>query len=238
MQALTSSVTSAEQIRANLAAIEDRIVQACARAGRDRSDVLLVAVSKTFEADAIDAAVAAGVTDIGENRVQEFRAKAPDLASRPRAHLIGHLQSNKAKEAAALFDVVQTIDSVELAQKLGRYAAAAGKTVDVLVQVNVGEEPQKSGVASSAAMSLAAAVREVNGVAMRGFMTIPPVAREEETRHHFRLMRALAAEARERFALSRLELSMGMSDDFEIAIEEGATMIRLGRAIFGHREKA
>lgn len=228
-------MSTLEHIATNLASIEARIEAACARAGRARADVLLVAVSKTFEAAAIDAAVAAGITDVGENRVQEFRDKMPQIAARPRTHLIGHLQSNKAKDAAALFDCIQTIDSRELATRLGRHAPA-GKRLEVLVQVNVGDEPQKNGVAIDDAIPLARAIRDDGAVNFAGFMTIPPIASEETTRGYFRAMRRVAEEAASLFGMSRVELSMGMSEDFELAIDEGATMIRLGRAIFGQRE--
>lgn len=236
MPPAASSVSTHESIRANLQRIEQRISDACARAGRRREEVLLIAVSKTFDAAAIDAAIACGVSDIGENRVQEYRDKAPQMRSTPRAHLIGHLQSNKAKDAVRLFDVVQTIDSADLATRLARHAAAAGKRVEVLVQVNVGEEPQKSGVPIGEALELARRVKAIEELDLRGFMTIPPVGSEEETREYFRSMRRLGDEAAVALAMERVELSMGMSEDFALAIEEGATMIRLGRAIFGSRE--
>src|SRR5687767_14645163 len=143
-----------DEIRSNTAALERRIADACARAGRPRSDVRLVAVSKTFPASDVDLAIAAGMTDIGENKVQEARDKKPSVTGSAVWHLIGHLQSNKAKDAVRLFDVIQTVDSLELAEKLGRAAEAAGKRQEILLQVNIGREPQKSGVDPSAAAGL------------------------------------------------------------------------------------
>ena len=210
-------------IAENLAAVESRISAACHRAGRKRSDVTLVAVSKTFGAERVDEAIAAGVTHIGENRVQEARDKKPQVRGAARWHLIGHLQSNKAKDAVRIFDVIETVDSVELAQKIARASDAAR---DVLLQVNVGDEPQKSGVATENVNNVVQQIREVDGVKLIGLMAIPPIG---DPRKHFRRLREL----RDQVGLE--QLSMGMSEDFEIAIEEGSTMVRIGRAIFGAR---
>jgi PLP dependent protein len=210
-------------IAENLAAVEQRIAAACGRAGRKRSEVTLVAVSKTFPADRVDAAIAAGVTHIGENRVQEARDKKPLVRGSARWHLIGHLQSNKAKDAVRIFDVIETVDSVDLAQKIARASEAAR---DVLLQVNLGEEAQKSGVAPNDVEAMARQIRGISGVNLIGLMAIPPVG---DARAHFRRLRAL----RDQIGLAHL--SMGMSEDFEIAIEEGSTMVRIGRAIFGPR---
>jgi PLP dependent protein len=213
-------------IRENLAAVEARIAAACARAGRQRSDVTLVAVSKTFPASAVDEAIAAGATDVGENRVQEARDKKPDVRGKARWHLIGHLQSNKAKDAAKLFDVVQTVDSVSLAEKLSR---AATTPLDVLIEVNIGNEPQKAGATTGDIDELVRGVGQLPNLRLQGLMTIPPVGTAEESRRYFRELRTM------RDAHGLRELSMGMSEDFEVAIEEGATIIRVGRAIFGSR---
>jgi pyridoxal phosphate enzyme (YggS family) len=217
-------------IRDNVAAVEGRISAACARAGRARSEVTLVAVSKTCPASMIDDAVAAGLTEIGENRVQEARDKKSSVRGSARWHLIGHLQSNKARDAVRIFDVIQTVDSVALAEKIGRAADALGKQQDVLLEVNIGDEPQKSGVATTDLPALARDVRNIAALRVRGLMSIPPVESEEQTRRYFRQLRALGD------ALGMDELSMGMSEDFEIAIEEGSTMVRIGRAIFGSRD--
>ena len=213
-------------IRDDLQSVERRIAQACARAGRGRDEVTLVAVSKTNPAEMIDEAIAAGVTEVGENRVQEARDKKPLVRGRARWHLIGHLQSNKAKDAVRLFDVIQTIDRTDLAEKVARAAASAGKVQEVLIEVNIGNEPQKSGAAPADAGALADSVHKLDSLRLRGLMAIPPA---EDARRSFGELRAL----RDRLGLE--ELSMGMTDDFETAIEEGATIIRVGRAIFGER---
>lgn len=214
-----------DAVRANVAAVEAKIAAACARAGRKRDEVTLVAVTKTFPAAAIDFAVAAGIADVGENRVQEARDKQPETTAKARWHLIGHLQSNKAKDAVRLFDVIQTIDSLDLAEKLAK--AAAGKRIEALLQVNIGREPQKSGIEVDDVVSVA---KQVGGILdLRGLMAIPPHGAAEETRAYFRELRKLRDE------LALPELSMGMSEDYETAIEEGATIIRVGRAIFGER---
>jgi pyridoxal phosphate enzyme (YggS family) len=223
------------EIRHNLHKIEAQVRRACVLAGRRREDVTLIGVSKTFPAEAVDAAVAEGVGDIGENRVQELRDKRPAIASHPRFHLIGHLQSNKAKDAVRLFDVIHTVDSIELAEKLSKAAAASEKSIGVLIQVNVGDEPQKSGVRPDAVRELALAVMALPAVMLRGLMAIPPVGLPEEARPHFRRLRALRDELRPEMPAGFIDLSMGMSEDFEVAIEEGATMIRVGRALFGSR---
>jgi PLP dependent protein len=214
------------EIRANAEAVEARIAAACERAGRARTEVRLVAVSKTFPSSDVEHAIAAGMTDIGENKVQEARDKKPAVASGARWHLIGHLQSNKAKDAVRLFDVIQTVDSYELAEKLGRAAETAGKRQDVLLQVNVGRELQKSGAAPEETAALVKRIGAIAALQVTGLMTIPPVG---DARPYFRELRAM------RDDLGLTELSMGMTDDFETAIEEGATIIRVGRAIFGSR---
>lgn len=219
----------AVSIADNLAAVEKRMRAACERSGRKRDDVTLVAVSKTFPAARIDDAIAAGVTHIGENRVQEARDKKPQVGGAARWHLIGHLQSNKAKDAVRLFDMIETVDSVELAEKIDRAAETAGKAQDVLLQVNVGDEWQKSGVAPADVESASRQVRALKGLRLLGLMAIPPIGAPEEARRHFRRLR----EIRDQIGL--VHLSMGMSEDFEIAIEEGSTIVRIGRAIFGPR---
>jgi pyridoxal phosphate enzyme (YggS family) len=218
-----------DEIRANIEAVQARVAAACRRAGRARSEVTLIAVTKTFPASDVDHAIAAGMTDVGENKVQEARDKKPDVPLPARWHLIGHLQSNKAKDAVRLFDVVQTVDSAELAGKLARSAEAAGKRQTVLLQVNVGGEEQKSGAAPSAIPEVARAVEALPSLHLAGLMAIPPHHEPEAMRPYFRRLREL------RDQLGLRELSMGMTDDFEVAIEEGATMIRVGRAIFGNR---
>lgn len=218
---------SADEIRANAAAVNARIDAACHRAGRKREDVTLVAVTKTFPADAVSFAIEAGLTHVGENKVQEARDKQPAVRGSARWHLIGHLQSNKAKDAVRLFDMIETVDRIDLAEKLAKAAGAAGKRQEVMLQINIGREPQKSGASPAEAEPLASAIRALDDLSLRGLMAIPPF--DEDPRPHFRALREL----RDRLGVA--ELSMGMSEDYEIAIEEGSTLVRVGRAIFGAR---
>jgi pyridoxal phosphate enzyme (YggS family) len=222
-------MSRAEEIRANLADVETRIRAACARAGRKRSDVTLVAVTKTFPAADVDHVIAAGVADLGENKVQEARDKQPLVTGAARWHLIGHLQSNKAKDSVKQFDVIQSVDSFELAVRLGRFAELLGKRQEILLQVNIGNEEQKSGAWIDDVPMLVSRINSIDGVSLTGLMAIPPAGQGEDSRFYFRELRTLRDEAK------LPELSMGMTDDFEIAIEEGATIIRVGRAIFGSR---
>lgn len=223
------NVSRSDQIHGNLVTVEERIAAACARAGRPRAAVRLVAVTKTFPASDVELVLAAGATEVGENKVQETRDKRPAVAAAARWHLIGHLQSNKVKDAVRLFDVIQTVDSLELAQKIARTAEALGKRQEVLLQVNVGGESQKSGAEAREVLALAGAVASLSSLHLSGLMTIPPVGEAEAMRPHFRELAAMGHD------LGLQELSMGMTDDFEVAIEEGATIVRVGRAIFGAR---
>jgi pyridoxal phosphate enzyme (YggS family) len=217
-------------IRANLGRVQEAVARACARAGRSPDHVLLIAVSKTVEAERVRMAVAAGVAALGENRVQEARDKIEALGRPVPWHLIGSLQTNKAKDAARLFDWIHSVDRLELAQELSRRVPAGGRTLNVLLQVNLGEEPQKGGVAPAEVKRLCEAVAGLPGLQVRGLMAIPPAApTAEATRPHFRRLREL------RDGLGLEHLSMGMSADFEVAIEEGSTMVRVGTAIFGPR---
>jgi pyridoxal phosphate enzyme (YggS family) len=222
-------VSRADEIRAGVASLEARIAAACVRAGRGRDGVRLVAVSKTFPSSDVELAIAAGMTDVGENKVQEARDKKPAVQGSARWHLIGHLQSNKAKDAVRIFDVIQTVDTVELAEKIARAADSAGKRQDVLLQVNIGRELQKSGAAPDDVPELARRVAALGGVRLAGLMAIPPAGEPDAMRPYFHELRAM------RDDLGLTELSMGMTDDFEVAIAEGATIIRVGRAIFGSR---
>jgi pyridoxal phosphate enzyme (YggS family) len=219
-----------QEIRANLERVQAAIAGACARAGRSAADVLLIAVSKTVEVERIRLAIAAGVTALGENRVQEAREKIETLGRPVPWHLVGPLQTNKAKDAARLFDWIHSVDRLELARELDRRARALGRTIDALVEVNVGEEPQKSGVRPHEIKPLLDALASLDGLRIRGLMAIPPLASDpEQTRPHFRRLRDL------RDTAGLEHLSMGMSADFEVAVEEGATMVRVGTAIFGPR---
>jgi pyridoxal phosphate enzyme (YggS family) len=216
-------------IRENVAAVEERIALACARSGRTRGEVTLVAVSKTFPASFIDEAIDAGITEVGENRVQEAREKKPLVRGAARWHLIGHLQTNKARDAVRLFDVIQAVDSLDLAEKLARAAEAHGKRQDVMLQVNIGDEPQKSGIERAEVDAVARHAAALPSLRVIGLMALPPIGTPEESRPYFRELRSM------RDALGLEHLSMGMSEDFEAAIEEGSTIVRVGRAIFGSR---
>lgn len=213
----------------NVESVEARIAAACARVSRSRDSVTLVAVTKTFPASDVELAIAAGMTNVGENKVQETRDKKPAVAGSARWHLIGHLQSNKAKDAVRLFDVIQTVDSLELVERIARIAESEGKRQEVLVQVNVGNEEQKSGAEIADVPSIVQHISALPSLHVSGLMAIPPFVSPEEVRPYFRKLKAL------RDDLGLPELSMGMTDDFEVAIEEGATIIRVGRAIFGAR---
>jgi pyridoxal phosphate enzyme (YggS family) len=228
---------SETDIRANLAAVQERIAVAARRAGRREDSVLLVGVSKTVDAERVRAAIAAGVPALGENRVQEAREKIAILG-RPRPwHLIGHLQTNKVKDALESFDLIHSVDRLPLAEALSRRAAEAGRRADVLVQVNVGEEPQKGGLRADELRGALETMAGLPGLRLRGLMTIPPLPHEpEDSRPYYKEMRRLLDEARRWGHTPDLtELSMGMSGDFEVAVQEGATIVRVGTAIFGSR---
>ena len=219
--------------------MRDRIARAAGRAGRDPSHITLIAVSKTFGADAVRAAAAAGQIHFGENKVQEAQTKRVATGDLKIVwHLIGHLQSNKAKKAAVEFDVIHSIDSADLVRKIDTAAAALGRPITLLVQVDLAREATKHGAAEDDLQSIFQAAAECSAVKMSGLMLIPPAAdNPEDARPWFRKLR----ETRDRLISQGVdpghltELSMGMSHDFEVAIEEGATMVRVGTAIFGSR---
>lgn len=267
---------TAEEIRENLQRVEEQIQRACKRAGRDRREVQLIAVSKTFPVETLVTATKAGITVFGENRVQEaaekFRAvrslersalgHQPSVVSNQKSemsgqtlamsnqpsdrtteptlffHLIGHLQSNKARLAAEIFDMIQTVDRLEIAQKLDRQCEHLNRLLPVLIQVNLGHEETKSGVEPEQALELVKQVSSLRNLRVRGLMSLPPFReRAEDSRSDFRALRELAAKIASAHIpnISMNELSMGMSHDFQVAIEEGATWVRIGTAIFGKR---
>ena len=246
-----------EEITRNVAAVRERIAVAATRAGRDPSGVTLVAVSKTHPPALVEAAAVAGVTDFGENRVQEAAEKIPEVTATPglRWHLIGHLQRNKARKAAAIFDLIHSLDSVRLAETLDRHVAqdtpphpdGTLRRLPVLLQVNIAGESQKEGFDLAGGLGNREAlpgfwedvqhILDLQHLDVRGLMTIAPyVADPEQVRPVFRALRELRDELAVRFpAASWQELSMGMTGDFEVAVEEGATLVRVGTAIFGER---
>lgn len=222
---------SAATIAANLRDIRARIEKAAVAARRNPTAVTLIAVTKTHDAAAVEAAVAAGQTAFGENRVQEAKSKYPALKARHpniELHLIGPLQSNKARDAVALFDAIHTLDRESLAETLSAELKRSDRPVKLFVQVNTGEESQKAGVAPRDALAFIELCRTKHHLPISGLMCIPPV--EDEPAPYFALLLKLARDA----GLS--ELSMGMSGDFETAVRLGATHVRVGTAIFGHRE--
>lgn len=214
----------------NVRILQDRIRQAAERANRSPDNVRLVAVSKTFSPAAVQQAVAAGIRHVGENWIQEAEPKIRELAGmdvRPVWHLVGHLQTNKVKPALELFDIIESVDSTHLAEALSRRAT---KPVGILLEVNVAGEESKYGFAPDEVAAAVEAIAKLPNVDMHGLMTVAPIADDpEDVRPVFRELRELSE------AIGLKELSMGMTDDFEVAIEEGATMIRIGRAIFGER---
>jgi len=220
-----------ERLSERLAAVRTRITRAAERARRDPSRILLLAVTKVFPASVIRQAYELGLREFGENYVQEFEDKAPEVRHLPgsRFHLIGHLQSNKSSKAAELFEVIQTVDTARLARRLND----TGKPLDVMLEMKLSEEQAKSGAAPEQLPELLAAVRGCSHLRLLGLMTMPPWSDDpEQSRPYFRRLRELA----ERHQLP--QLSMGMSGDLEVAIEEGSTCVRVGTALFGKRKKA
>ena len=219
-----------DTLRQNLEIVRDRIARAAAKAGRDPAAITLIAVTKIFPASAIREAYELGLRDFGENYVQEFEGKAPEVAdlAEARFHLIGHLQSNKARKASELFHTVQTVDSAKLARRLHD----AGKALDVMLEVKLSEEENKSGADPAEIPALIEAVRARSNLRLLGLMTMPPWSDDPEpSRPYFRRLRELAVQH------GVTGLSMGMSHDLETAIEEGATHVRVGTALFGKRKK-
>ncbi|WP_214044225.1 YggS family pyridoxal phosphate-dependent enzyme [Methanomethylovorans sp.] len=204
---------------------------------KELGNTKLVCVTKTVDAQRINESIRAGATIIGESKVQEYESKCDDLLPCER-HLIGHLQSNKVRKAVQLFDVIQTVDSLKLIQDINKKAGAIGKVQRVFLQINIGKEPQKFGFMQDEILQTATVIRGLKNIRVEGLMCIPPFGPPEQTRSYFKRMKALYDEmqqnGQENFDI--LELSMGMSGDYRIAIEEGATMVRIGSFIFGDRE--
>lgn len=231
----------AEDIRDRLAQVREQIARAAERAGRSSEEITLIAVSKTFDSSTVQRAVDAGALDLGENRVQEAASKVETVKGEQlRWHLIGHLQSNKARLAVRAFDVIHTIDSRELAERLDRIAGEEGRRLTALAQVDLADEPTKTGADETQLAGIVQALDAAKHLDFKGLMTMPPFFDQpEQTRPYFRRLREVLDQLnRSREAARQLtQLSMGMSHDFEVAIEEGATMVRVGTAIFGKREK-
>ncbi|PJF27176.1 MAG: YggS family pyridoxal phosphate-dependent enzyme [Phototrophicales bacterium] len=242
---------SPSQIVDNLARVQEQIAAACARAGRDPASVKLIAVSKTHPVEPILVALEAGVQHLGENRVEEAESKIPAVdaraAHRATWHMIGHLQSRKAKDAVPLFPVIHSVDTVKLAGKLSRAAVEAGRTVDIFLEVNVSGEASKAGFNAHDWQTNPARLEQLQadfltidalpGLRLRGLMTMAPIVeRMEDARSVFASLAALRSALVESTGIPLPDLSMGMTDDYPVAVEEGATWVRVGRAIFGERQ--
>jgi len=237
-----TNVDPAEGLAARFADVQARIAAAAATCGRDRHEIRLIAISKTQPAGLIKSLIDMGATDLGENRVQEAEGKILEVGrTRAQWHLVGHLQANKARRALSLFDVIHSLDSAELARRLDRLCGETGRqSLPLLIQVDLGHEETKAGVDERELSSLVEAVRELQRLDLIGLMTLPPFFEDpKQVRPYFRRLRELRDELARGGAFGDRagELSMGMTHDFEVAIEEGATMIRVGTAIFGEREQ-
>ena len=236
------TVAGAQELQIRLEEVRGRIAAAARRSHRDLEDITLVAVSKTHPAEVVSQASSFGVTDFGENRIQEAETKIEELGqTKIRWHLIGHLQANKARRAVKLFDVIHSLDSADLARRLERACLELGReNLPVLIQVDLAGEATKSGAPVAALPELVKVVNECSHLSLTGLMVLPPFFDDPETvRPFFRRLRELRDELQTagQFGKARGELSMGMTHDFEVAIEEGATMLRVGTAIFGERER-
>lgn len=225
-------------IKANVERMKERVAAAARRAGRDPSMVKILGATKTVEPERIRWALEAGISLFGENYIQEARKKIEAVGPGPKWHFIGHLQRNKAKYAVKLFDMIETVDNAELAEELNRKAEKVGRKVDVLIQVNVSGEETKSGVNPEGLFKLVEKLASLPNLRLKGLMTMPPYFEDPEEARPFFITLAQLREEVKRKGIENIEmeeLSMGMSNDFEVAVEEGATIVRLGTAIFGPR---
>ena len=226
-------------LEANLNAVQQRIEAACARAGREPASVILVAVTKGHPPEVVCSAAALGLSLFGENKVQEAKAKIPFCPGKVRWHMVGHLQTNKCRDAVGLFEMVQSVDSLHLAEELNQRAEQASKTLPVLLEVNAVGEASKFGYHPEQLLADLAQLNALPRLELHGLMTVPPWTLEpEKVRPVFHQMRELKARCEQALGVPLPHLSMGMSGDFEVAIEEGATMVRIGTALFGERQKA
>ncbi|MDH7485453.1 MAG: YggS family pyridoxal phosphate-dependent enzyme [Anaerolineae bacterium] len=225
------------EIEANLQSVRERIAAAAGRAGRDAAEIMLVAVTKTQPVEVIRAAYELGLRDFGENRVEEAESKFHRLPEDIRWHMVGHVQSRKAAQAVRPYVLVHSVDSLKLARRLDRFAAEAGRRLPILLEVNVSGEASKYGLRPEEVAATVEAMRGFAHLQLQGLMTMAPIVPDpEDARPVFAALRELRGRLAVRFPdLDRQHLSMGMSDDFEVAVEEGATILRIGRAIFGER---
>ncbi len=222
----------------NLMELNGQIAQACEECDRDADDITVIAVTKTFPATAISIAVASGVFNIGESRLQDAEPKIVELGQIARYHMIGHLQTNKVKKAVELFDCIQSVDSLKLAKEISKRAVEAGRTIECFVEVNSSEEPQKNGVALDETLDFIKQIYQLPNLKLTGLMTIGPhTIDENKIRAAFHKCHHLFKEGKQIVGNGFTHLSMGMSSDFKIAIQEGSTMIRVGTGLFGSRDK-
>ena len=226
-------------LAANLAGVQRRIEGACARAGREPRSVSVVAVTKSHPPEVVNEAAKLGLTLFGENKVQEAKAKIPLCSGKVRWHMIGHLQTNKCRDAVELFEMIQTIDSLHLAQEINKRAEQAAKRIPILLEVNIAGEAQKFGYRPEQLLAELGQINSLSRLELQGLMTVPPWTSEpEKVRPVFRRLKQLKEQCEQVLAAPLPHLSMGMTGDFEVAIEEGATMVRIGTALFGLRRGA
>lgn len=224
-------------LRTNLISIQQRIRAACERTGRDAASVTLLAVTKTHPPEAVQAAVEAGQLFFGENKVQEAKAKIPNCPGKARWHFIGHLQSNKCRDAVELFEMIQSVDSLALAQEINKRAEQTAKTMPILLEVNVAGEASKFGYKPEQLLADLKTINSLPRLEIHGLMAVPPFSPlPEKSRPYFQTLSQLKLQAEQMLGAPLPNLSMGMSGDFEIAIEEGATIVRVGTALFGERQ--
>src|SRR5437867_4194557 len=226
-------------LAANLAGVQRRIEGACARAGREPRSVSVVAVTKSHPPEVVNEAAKLGLTLFGENKVQEAKAKIPLCSGKVRWHMIGHLQTNKCRDAVELFEMIQTIDSLHLAQEINKRAEQAAKRIPILLEVNIAGEAQKFGYRPEQLLAELGQINSLSRLELQGLMTVPPWTSEpEKVRPVFRRLKQLKEQCEQVLGAPLPHLSMGMTGDFEVAIEEGATMVRIGTALFGPRRGA
>ena len=231
--------TKMGDIRENIKILEDNIAEAAEKAGRHREKITVVAVSKTVEPERIREAIRCGIKIIGENKVQEAERKFKQIPEEFEKHLVGHLQTNKAKKAVELFDMIQSVDSLKLAEEVSKRAQQKGKTMDVLVEVNTSGEPSKFGLEPDEVLDFMKQASSLEGIKIKGLMTVGLFSSDmEEVRPCFKRLKSLFDELKGRKipGIEMRHLSMGMTQDYQVALEEGANMIRIGTAIFGRRE--
>lgn len=225
-------------IRENVERVRQRIESACRRVGRSLNEIILVCVTKTIDVARIDEAIGCGITDIGENRIQEAKAKYDQISRPVRWHMVGHLQTNKAKDAVKMFDLIHSVDSLHLARAIDKRAGEVGKLMNCLIELNLSKEASKFGITPEEVFSLIEETAKLDNLRINGLMTMAPLVDDPElTRTYFKKLRELSEEIRSRnYKNVQMEyLSMGMSQDFEVAIEEGSNIVRIGTAIFGLR---